>query len=410
MVTALAPADLYSDDYAALPEPVWRRLRDDHPCFHDTIGGVYVLSRYADVAAVFADHETYSAATYENRTGAVLGPTLISRDDHGHVVRRSIVAPDLVGKRLQHYRGLIEDAANALIDQFVADGRVDLVKQFTGRLPVDVIAAILGMVGDGQKFREWVTTMIQGLDPARHDEGRQAHSEFCAHIAPSLANVDDPSRTDFIAKIARASVDGEHLERDEIVAFLGLLFIAGGETTDKAMSSMWWNLLHHRGQLDQVLADDALWDAAFSETMRHSAPVIAEDRFTTRPVEWHGVEIPVGAMMRVNIGAAHNDETVFADPERFDIHRADLHLAKELRYGASPDAARTGHLGFGLGKHFCIGYELARMESIVGSQLLVERCGVPAFGPGATDAHLTIGRSMRAVFPDIPLVFPGGRG
>lgn len=408
MARSLDPAVFYGPEYAVHPEPVWRRLRDEHPCFHDAVGQVYVLSRYADVAAVFADHETYSAATYEGRTGAVLGPTLISRDDHGHVVRRSIVAPDLVGKRLEAWRGLVVDAATSLIDRFAGEPRVDLIRQYTSRLPVDVIAAILGMVGDGDRFRAWVTAMIQGLAPERHAEGRAAHAEFCAHIAPALTGVDDPRRTDFIAKIARAEVDGERLEHDEIVAFCGLLFIAGGETTDKAMSSMWWNLLHHPEQLAAVLADEHLWHAAFSETMRHSAPVIAEDRFATRDVEWHGVEIPRGAMVRVLIGAAHNDETVFAEPERFDIARPDLHLARELRYGGSTEPGRSGHLGFGLGKHFCIGYELARLESIVGSQLLIERCGVPSLAPEAAAARLTIGRSMRAVAPDVPLVFGAG--
>jgi len=405
MVTALDPAVLYSKEYFADPEPVWRRLREDHPCFHDTVGGAYVLSRYADAVALFADHETYSAATYEGRTGAVLGPTLISRDDHGHVVRRSIVAPDLVGKRLAHYRSMIEGCAHALIDKFVGDSRVDLIRQFTMQLPVDVIAAILGMEGDGQRFRDWVTVMIRGLAPELHAEGRQAHAEFCAHIAPALDGVEDPARTDFIAKIARASVDGERLDREEIVAFCGLLFIAGGETTDKAMANMWWNLLHHREQLDAVLADESLWDAAFSESMRLSAPVVAEDRFAMRDVEWHGVRIPAGAMVRINLGAANLDDTVFARPETFDIARHDLHLAKELRYGGSTEESRSGHLGFGLGKHFCIGYELARTEAIVGSQLLVERCGVPQLAPEAANAHLTLTRSMRAVVPDVPLMF-----
>lgn len=409
MVESLSADVLYSAEYGRNPEPVWKRLREEHPCFHDTIGGCYVLSRYADVAAVFADHETYSAATYEGRTGAVLGPTLISRDDHGHVVRRSIVAPDLVGKRLATYHGLIEDAASTLIDKFAGESRIDFIRQFTTRLPVDVIAAILGMVGDGDKFRRWVATMIHGLAPEFHAEGRQAHSEFCAHIAPALQNTDDPARQDFIAKISRASVDGEHLEHDEIVAFLGLLFIAGGETTDKLMGNMWWNLLRSPEQYEQVLADPALWDAAVSETMRHSAPVTTEDRFTRAEVEWHGVVIPEGAMVRVNLGAGHHDDTVFADPARFDIHRTDLHLGKERRYGGSDEPTRSGHLGFGLGKHFCIGYELARTEAIIGSRLLVERCGPPALAPEAADSYLMLSRSLRAVVPDLPLLLNRGR-
>ena len=405
MAAPLKPDVLYSPEFGANPEPVWRRLRHDHPCFHDTVRGAYVLTRYADVAAAFADHETFSAAPYENLTGAVVGPTLISRDDHGHVLRRSIVAPEFAGKRLAQYQAAIEQCANDLIDRFAGEHRVDLIRQFTRRLPVDVIAVILGMTGDGDRFRDWVTTMIRGLDPALHHEGRRAHAEFCAHIAPALEGVDDPARTDLIARIARAEVEGERLSHEEIVAFCGLLFIAGGETTDKAMGNMWWNLLHHRDQLDAVLADPQLWDSAFSETMRRTGPVVNEDRRTTREVVLHGVTIPAGALVIACIGAANLDETVFADPERFDLFRTDLHLGRELRNGGSTEPGRSGHLGFGLGKHFCIGYELARTESIVGSRLLAERCGVPELAPEAVHSSLQVVRSFRAVVPDVPVVF-----
>lgn len=374
---------LHTDEYRLAPAPVWERMRHDHPLVHDTTdirGAVWWLTRYDDVAAVFADHETYSAATYEDRTGAVLGPTLISRDDHGHVLRRSIVAPDFVGKRLATFFDLIAACASQLIDRFDdtagpgGTGRVDLIRQFTKRLPVDVISAMLGMSGDGDLFRRWVTEMIMGLAPIAElrEQGLAAHRAFCAHIAPALADVDDPGRNDLIAKIARAEVEGFRLDHDEIVAFCGLLFIAGGETTDKAMGNMWWNLLTRPELFAEVQAQPALWHAAFSETMRRTPPVLTEDRFTTRPVGWYGVEIPTGDMVRVCIGAANLDETRFADPLRFDLHRADLHLEKELRSGGSTHPGRHGHLGFGLGKHFCIGYELARMEAVIGSELLVE--------------------------------------
>ncbi len=402
----IAPESLYDEQYSRHPERVWQQLRDDHPCFYDNIGKVWILSRYADVAAVFGDHETYSAATYEESTGVVLGPTLISRDDHGHVVRRSIVAPDFVGKRLAAYTDVVERCANDLIDRFVDKAGCDLVADLTTHLPVDVIAAMLGMEGDGQLFRDWVTAMIRGLAPSMHESGRAAHTQFCAHIAPSLVGVDDTSRTDLIAKIARAEAEGERLSHEELVAMVGLLFIAGGETTDKAMSSMWWHLLSEPDLMAQVIADPTLWDNAFSETMRRTAPVVAEDRYTRTDVQWHGVDIPAGSRVRIMLGAAHLDPTVFADPNRFDLHRTDLHLGKELRSGGSTAPGRSGHLGFGLGKHFCIGYELARMESIVGSRLVIERCGVPQLAAGSVPWP-TLSRSFRSV-ASLPVVFAAG--
>ena len=372
-------SSLYSDKYRRNPEIVWEKMRNDFPLFHDDISNTWWVTRYEDVKNIFVDYQTFSSSTYELTTGQVVGPTLISRDDYGHVVRRKIVAPDFVGNRLKSYEKLIEHCVDELINSFSSPDEVSLVREFSSQLPVDVISAILGMEGDGQLFREWVTAMIMGLNdsPELRQKGLDANTAFCSHIAPLLNEVDNPKRTDHIAKIARAEIDGERLTKEEITAFCGLLFIAGGETTDKAIANMWWNVLNHPEILEAVLEDNSLWNNAFSETMRRTPAVISEERFTTRPVEIHGQEIPQGTKIRACLGAAHLDPTVFKDPLTFDLYRDDLHLGKENRSGVSRDSGRSGHFGFGLGKHFCIGYELARNEAIVGSQMIVERLGTP---------------------------------
>ena len=371
---------LYSDDYRKNPEKVWEEMRNDFHVFYDDISNMWWVSRYEDVKNIFVDYQTFSSSTYELSTGKVVGPTLISRDDYGHVVRRTIVAPDFVGNRLKAYEQLIEDCVSNLIDNFASTEKISLVGEFSSQLPVDVISAILGMEGDGQLFRQWVTAMIMGLNdsPELRQKGLNASAAFCSHIAPLLNDVDHPDRSDHIAKIARAEIEGERLTDEEITAFCGLLFIAGGETTDKAIANMWWNVLNHPEVLEAVLDDDSLWENAFSETMRRTPAVISEERFTTRPVELHGVEIPEGGKVRACLAAAHLDPTVFKDPLNFDLYRPDMNLGKENRSGVSKDSERSGHFGFGLGKHFCIGYELARNEAIVGSKRILERLGRPS--------------------------------
>jgi cytochrome P450 len=390
---------LYSSEYRENPEPVWEQMRDEHPLFYDEVGKIWWLTRYQDVLRVFSDHQTFSSSTYELTTGQVVGPTLISRDDYGHVVRRSIVAPDFVGKRMKSYLSMIEDCSRRLIEKFPENEEVALVRDFSSLLPVDVISSILGMVGEGHLFRKWVTDMIMGLSgsPASRERGLEANTAFCKHITPLLVDVDDPNRTDHIAKIARAEVDGHRLTEKEITAFCGLLFIAGGETTDKAIANMWWNVLTHPEALKNIQENPELWSNAFSETMRRTPPVISEDRFTTLPIEFYGIEVPKGARVRVCMGAAHHDPTVFRSPNEFDIFRSDLHLEKELRSGSSKDPQRSGHLGFGQGKHFCIGYELARAEAVIGSQLIVEECGSPQLANPEQRGPIIQGNSFMAV-------------
>jgi len=382
----LLSSDLYSREYRVSPEHVWEEMRNDHPLFYDDIGKMWWVTRYEDVKSVFSDHETFSSSTYDLTTGQVVGPTLISRDDYGHVVRRSIVAPDFVGKRLQGYEHLISECAENLIRQFSSSSDVSLVREFSSQLPVDVISAILGMEGDGDLFRTWVTDMIMGLSGSDElrEKGLDANAAFCTHIAPLLDGVDNPGRNDHIAKIARAEVDGHRLTREEITAFCGLLFIAGGETTDKAIANMWWNVLSDFDIRDAVLDDTSLWDNAFTETMRRTPAVISEDRFVTKPIELYGREIVEGERIRACLGAAHLDPTVFTDPLTFDLFRSDLHIGKENRTGVSKDPLRSGHFGFGLGKHFCIGYELARKEAVMGSEILIENLGNPTIREGQT--------------------------
>jgi len=395
--------ELYSANYLGDPAPTWRRLRDESPILHDPRQNVWIVSRYHDVAAILSDHETYSISTYAGSTGAVLGETLIQMDGPEHVWRRSAVAPEFVGKRLEGYAAVVDTEIDRLIDTFPGDGTVDLVRDFSRFLPVNVIVALLGFGGtaDQEVFRSWVTRIMTGLGPDRDArlDGLAARDEFAGHIAPYMVEPFDDDRRDLISRVCSAEHDGQRLDPDEVVAFLGLLFIAGGETTDKAIGNMWWNLLRNPELLAACRQDSSLLEACFSETMRRDAPVIAEDRFVNHDVEWHGVTVPAGARIRGLIGAAHRDPEVFSDADRFDPERSDLHLGLERRTGAVEHGAM--HLGFGLGKHFCLGYQLARREAVRGTQRLIEEL------PGARLADPdqpgpVLSRSMRAL-PSLPI-------
>lgn len=399
---------LYSDEYLRDPSPVWARLRDEHPLLYDDRQKVWIVSRYDDVAAVLSEHETYSIATYAASTGAVLGETLIQMDGSEHVWRRSAVAPEFVGNRLEGWADVVDAEIDRLIDAFPAagpdGGQVDLVRDFTRFLPVNVIVAMLGFGGSADMgiFRDWVTQIMAGLAPIPEPRaaGIEARNAFAAHIAPYMAEPIDDERRDLIARVCRAEHDGQRLHADEVVAFLGLLFIAGGETTDKAIGNLWWNLLRQPELLDACRHNPELLEPCFTETMRVDAPVIAEDRFLNVDVELHGVTIPAGSRIRGLLGAANRDPSVFTDAESFDHERTDLHLGIERRTGVVPQGSM--HLGFGLGKHFCLGYQLARREAVRGSERLLEALpGVRFADPDQPGPVLS--RSMRAL-PSLPLV------
>ena len=187
------------------------------------------------------------------------------------------------------------------------------------------------------------------------------------------------------------------------MSFVSLMLVAGGETTDKAISNLWWNLLSDADALAEVTADPELLDAAFSETMRKDGPVQFEDRFATADVEWYGQTIPQGR----GSGCAWRRPTATrrcsAIPAASISIRPDLWLRLEKRMGTHGDDGRTGHLGFGIGKHFCLGYELARTESVMGSRRLLEAMGRPRLAPG-TQPWPTFKGGFRAVLA-LPVEF-----
>ena len=388
------PELLYSEEHYADPYPLWERMRHEAPVFFDERLNAWLLTRYEDCVAAFANHEDFSNQLYSKTLGVVFGPTMLDKDGHEHVVHRRIVAPEFVGKRFEPYYEAIDRNARSLIEKFPDAGVVDLVNAFTTRLPVNVIVDMLGMdQSDHDRFHTWYTTMMAGLSvkdllesqfsSSKQNLGVLAHEELAEYVTPIIEDRKSCPVDDLISKIVHAEASGQKLTLTEIQAFISLLLVAGGETTDKGIANMWTQLLLNPEQLDEVIENHHLFDAAFSEMMRHSPPVPGQLRYSVNEVTFSGVTIPPHQAVYIQLASANNDETIFKDPRSFQINRDDLHLSKERKVGHHGDGGRYGHLGFGLGKHFCLGYEMARLEAVMGSVLLVEKMKNPRLAPGA---------------------------
>ena len=390
---------LYSEDHYADPYPLWERMRHEAPVFYDKRLNAWLLTRYEDCVDAFSNHTDFSNQLYSKTLGVVFGPTMLDKDGHEHVVQRRIVAPEFVGKRFEPYYEAIDRNARHLIDNFPDSGVVDLVNAFTTRLPVNVIVDMLGMdQSDHDRFHEWYTTMMAGLSvkdllesqfsSEKQNLGVLAHEELAEYVAPIIEDRKSCPVNDLISKIVHAEAEGQKLTLTEIQAFISLLLVAGGETTDKGIANMWTQLLLNPDQLEAVLDDHELFDAAFSEMMRHSPPVPGQLRYSINEVTFSGVTIPSNQAVYIQLASANSDETIFSDPRSFNIEREDLHLSKERKMGHHGDEGRYGHLGFGLGKHFCLGYEMARLEAVMGSALLSEKMKNPRLADGASTAFI----------------------
>jgi cytochrome P450 len=382
LAKAIDPREFDQAEFQRNPFPLYKRLRDDHPAYHDRFHNRWIISRYWDVVAAFQDNDGYDRAAYkpgglyEFGSEHVFGPNILEYGNSPqHRFLRNVVAGQFVGNRLDAFVPIIEKIAQELIDGFVASGEVELVEQFTHQFPIRVISNMLGLPRqDEDLFVGWYQALIAGLGfgGIHLARGIAARNEMWAYLTPLIEERRARPGDDLLSRIVGAELDGVRMTNEEIKGFVALLLAAGGDTTDKAIANMWFHMLYTRpDQLEDVKRDPALWSNVFTEMMRFDPVVHMQFRRTTREIALHGKVIPEHASVTLYLGAGNRDERVFANPDTFDIHRDDLHMGRENRSGRYLDG-KPGHLGFGIGQHFCMGYAMARQEAVIACTRLAE--------------------------------------
>ncbi|BDH06296.1 cytochrome P450 [Streptomyces seoulensis] len=372
MTTAAQIPDILSPEFAADPYPTYRLMRDKAPLVWHEATQSYIISRYEDVERVFKDKQgEFTTDNYDWQIEPVHGKTILQLSGREHAVRRALVAPAFRGRDLQEkFLPVIERNSRELIDTFRHTGSADLVTDYATRFPVNVIADMLGLdKADHSRFHRWYTAVIAFLGNLSGDQevaaaGDRTRVEFAEYMLPIIRARRENLGDDLLSVLCAAEVDGVRMSDEDIKAFCSLLLAAGGETTDKAIASIFANLLAHPDQLAAVRADHSLIPRAFAETLRFTPPVHMIMRQSATEVELSGGTIPAGVTVTCLIGAANRDENRYRDPDRFDIFREDLTATNAF-------SAAADHLAFALGRHFCVGALLAKAEVEIGvAQLL----------------------------------------
>ena len=398
------PGIFTSPKYAADPYPTLKLLRDHYPVYEIPQMGIWMISRYEDVVNAFKDTENFSASPNGLSIGAVFGPTLMEYDGQEHTKLRNIVAPEFVGLKLKALLPVVTRNTMALIEKFTAtqaqriaasaaeSGEIDIVDDFATRLPLNVILDVLDLPQEAHEmFHQWYPAMMNGINggPELRARGVAANAEYHAYLDPLIdARATNPG-DDLLSRLAVAEVDGQRMTKEEIKSFASLILVAGAETTDKAIANLWYQLLANPEQWQAVQQDPELLERAFTEMMRIHPPAAGQMRRAIRDVPMYDQVIPAGALVSLSIYGGNRDDRVFRDPDRFDLLREDLYFGKELRSGYHQDG-KASHLGFGLGKHFCVGYQLARAETVIGTRKLMEVIKNPRFKPGTHPTPIAI--------------------
>jgi cytochrome P450 len=363
-------------------------LRDMFDLNDDDVPGstVWTINSFETVQAVLRDGEAFSSAGYADVMGMVFGHSILEMDEPEHHTYRGLIQQAFTRKAMERWEAdVIGPAVHGLIDGFVAEGRADLVRDLTFPFPFEVIADQLVLPEDDKpRFHRMATELISVQ--VSMERALKASSDLYDYFSRIIAERRAAPAHDLVSVLAEAELDGQQLTDDEIIAFLRLLLSAGAETTYRSSSNLLYGLLTHPDQLEAVRDDRSLLPQAIEEALRWEPPLLTILRTAVRDVELGGKTLKAGDSVVINIGGANHDETRWDDPESFDIFRP-----------------QVPHIAFASGVHMCLGIHLARMETMVAMNAILDRLPDVRIDPDADAPYIT-GMVFRAP-PHLPVVF-----
>src|SRR5438309_2292737 len=295
------------------PYPEFTRKRRHEPIGEqlgfDGTSRIWAVYRYADVGAALR-HPDMSSRVYAPAIGMVFGPSILQMDGAAHREHRSLIGGSFRRSVLEkQVDSLIEPTVHELIDSFSGAGHAELVREFTFRFPVRIIARLLGL--PDSDYDRFARLSIELISIATNiDTGLAASKKLREYFADVLEEKRRAPGDDMISALARAEIDGARLPDEEIFGFLRLLLPAGIETTYRLLGNLLLGLLQNPDQLEQVHKERALIGSAIEEALRWEAPVQFVSREPVQDVELDGVTIPEGAHVSLSIGSANRDEAV----------------------------------------------------------------------------------------------------
>ena len=365
--------DPYSYEIDQDPYPLYRRMRDQAPAYYNPRLDFWAFTRFDDCYQAFLDWQTYSSAQ-----GTVLelmgdqkfsGSLIIFMDPPKQTRYRNLVSKAFTPARMRALEPRIRAIATGYLDRLVGLPRFDVVREFTAKLPMDVISTLLGIPeADRDQVRTWSNDILHRDpgNPMPTAHGFQSMQHLYRYFDEQMTERRRAPKDDMMTVLLTAEVDGERLDAQEIHGFCNLLATAGNETVTKLLASAFYWLDRFPDQRRILVDQGERIPNAVEELLRFDPPSQYQGRTLTRDVELHGEKLPKGARVMLVNGASGRDERRFPDPDRLDVSR-------EIDF----------HLGFGYGRHVCLGAFLARMESRVALEEFFQRWseyGVPEDG------------------------------
>ncbi|MFZ0226160.1 MAG: cytochrome P450 [Mycobacterium sp.] len=361
--------DPFSEEYFTNPFDIYRRMREETPLYYDEKEDFYALTRHVDVAAALKDFETYSStrgcdlAMVRKGISAEM-KSIIFMDPPEHRHMRSLLNKAFTPRAIQAQHETVHEVIDKYLGAVDPD-QFDVVQDFSGPFPVEVITRMAGVPEEyRQQVRHWIDTSLS-REPGQieaSESGMQANIDTAMYYFGLVQQRRQDPQDDMISRLIAAEVPGEDgqlrkLDDVEITSFATLLGGAGAETVTKLVGSAAVLFARNPEQWEKLQEDRSKVPGAVEELLRYEGPVQYNVRYTLKEAHVSGGTIPAGKPVFVMNAAANRDPDAFTDADIFDIER---------------DQTEAQHLGLGYGIHSCLGAALARMESRIALEKLLD--------------------------------------
>jgi hypothetical protein len=354
------------------PYPLYHRLRREDPVHWDSYLHAWVVTRYADAQRVLQQFVATRMPTPEQLTAVdldelnpiarVMVRQMLFLDPPNHTRIRALAAGVFTPARVERLRLHVQEIVDGMIDAVAAKGRMDVIADLAAPLPATVTIELMGVpVADRDRLKDLSIAFSEMLGNFQHNPGRidpmlETVEELTSYYRARLHEQETQPREGVVQALMNATIDGDRLTEEEVIANSILTMVGGLETTTNLIGNGLLSLLRNPQELERLLADPSLLPSAVEEMLRFESPIQHTARLAPEALEMGGKRIRERDAVIAVIGAANHDPERFPDPDRLDLGRQD-----------------NRHLAFGWGGHFCFGAPLARLEAHIVFRTVLSR-------------------------------------
>jgi cytochrome P450 len=360
--------DPFSEEYYNNPFDMYSRMREDAPIFYSEELDYYALSRHEDVSAALKDHDAFSSSRGCDlamvRGDEPPQKSIIFMDPPDHRQMRSLLNKAFTPRAIQAQKDTVVEQIDRYLGAIDSD-EFDVVQDFSGPFPVEVITRMAGVPeAYRQQVRHWIDKSLH-RKPGQielDDDNMAANIESGMYSYGLVQERRENPQDDMISRLIAAELPDEHgvlrkLDDIEITGFTTLLGGAGAETVTKLIGTAIVTFARNPDQWQKLLDDRSKVPAAVEELLRFEGPVHYNVRYTLKDAHVPSGTIPAGKPVFLLTASANRDPAAFTNADSFDIDR---------------DRTEAQNLGLGYGIHSCLGAALARMESVVALEKLLD--------------------------------------